>query len=78
MKPIAGVCVGCKKGCSGFTFLDDDKGFYIDLILEVKNSEIVNFMECMCLKNEFEVTAKKEQIVIKPFKLDEDLDRVPF
>ncbi len=75
---ISGICNLCKKGCSGFTFLDDDKGFYIDLILEIKNSEIVNFMECMSLKNEFEVTAKKKQIVMKSFKLDEDLDRVPF
>ena len=78
LKAIPGVCDGCEKGCSGFTFLDDKEGFFMDLIIEVKDSEIVNFMECFNLINNVDVPNKKEQITIKPFKLDSDKDDVPF
>ena len=44
LKSINGVCNGCKKGCSGFTFLDENYGFYTDLIIEVEDSEIINFI----------------------------------
>lgn len=76
LKIIPGVCYGCKNGCSGFTFLDENKGLYMDLVVEVKNSEIINFIECFDLKNEVEVSNKREQIVIKPFKID--FDNLPF
>jgi hypothetical protein len=76
LKIIPGVCYGCKNGCSGFTFLDENKGFYMDFVVEVKNSEITNFIECFDLKNEVEVSNKREQIVIKPFKID--FDNLPF
>ena len=70
LKPIPGVCIGCKNGCSGFTFIDEKDGFYSDIIIETKDAEIVNFMECFNLKNDVEIINKKEQITIKPFKLD--------
>jgi hypothetical protein len=76
LKIIPGVCYGCKNGCSGFTFLDENKGFYMDFVVEVKNSEITNFIECFDLKNEVEVSNKREQIVIKPFTID--FDNLPF
>ena len=76
LKIIPGVCYGCKNGCSGFTFVDENKGFYMDFVVEVKNSEIINFIECFDLKNEVEVSNKREQIVIKPFKID--FDNLPF
>ena len=78
LKIIPGVCYGCKNGCSGFTFLDENKGFYMDFVVEVKNSEIINFMECFDLKNDVEVSNKREQIVIKPYKMDIDMDNLPF
>lgn len=28
LKAIPGVCDGCEKGCSGFTFLDEKDGFF--------------------------------------------------
>lgn len=74
---IPGKCNGCKNGCSGFTFLDEKEGFYSDFIIETKNAEIVNFMECFNLIND-EITNKKEQITIKPFKLDSDRGNIPF
>jgi hypothetical protein len=51
LKAFSGVCNGCKNGCSGFTFLDENKGFFTDFIIEVKDSEIINFMECFNLIN---------------------------
>ena len=75
---IPGKCNGCKNGCSGFTFLDEKEGFYSDFIIETKNSEIVNFMECFNLINETDIINKKEQIIIKPFKLDSDRYDIPF
>jgi hypothetical protein len=38
----------------------------------------VVFLECFNLINEVDVPNKKEQITIKPFKLDSDKDDVPF
>jgi hypothetical protein len=78
LKAYSGVCNGCKKGCSGFTFLDEKEGFYSDFIIETKNDEIVNFMECFNLINETDIINKKEQITIKPFKLDSDRYDIPF
>jgi hypothetical protein len=78
LKAIPGVCEGCKNGCSGFTFLDEKEGFFMDLIIEVKDSEIVNFMECFNLENEVDGLNKKEQLTVKPFKLDSDNFDVPF
>lgn len=78
LKPIPGICLGCKNGCSGFTFLDEKKGFYLDLIIEMRDTEIVNFMECFNLKNEIKVPNKIEQIVIEPFELDSNSDCIPF
>ncbi len=78
LKAIPGVCVGCEKGCSGFTFLDEKDGFFMDFMIKVIDSEIVNFMECYNLKNEVEIPNKLEQIFVKPFSLDTDNDEVPF
>ena len=78
LKAIPGVCDGCEKGCSGFTFLDEKDGFFMDFMVKIKDSEIVNLMECFNLVNEVDVPNKKEQITIKPFKLDSDKADVPF
>jgi len=78
LKAISGICHGCEKGCSGFTFLDENNGFYMDFIIEVENSEIVNFMECFNLINETDVPNKIEHVVIKPFDFDSSQDEVPF
>lgn len=75
---VPGKCNGCKNGCCGFTFLDEKEGFYSDFIIETKNGEIVNFMECFNLINDTDIINKKEQITIKPFKLDSDRDNIPF
>jgi len=78
LKAIPGVCDGCEKGCSGFTFLDEKDGFYMDFMVKVNDSEIVNFMECYNLVNEVEIPNKLEHISVKPFSLDTDNDELPF
>ena len=78
LKAIPGVCDGCEKGCFGFTFLDEKDGFFMDFMVKVKDSEIVNLMECFNLVNEVEIPNKLEQIIVKPFTLDTDNDKIPF
>lgn len=63
-----GTCNGCIKGCEGFTFIHEKSGLYVDVIIEVKNKKIVNFMECHDLNNDCELN-KKERIVIKEYKV---------
>ena len=75
---IPGVCDGCEKGCSGFTFLDEKDGFYMDFMVKVKDSEIVDLMECYNLVNEVEIPNKLEHISVKPFTLETDNDEFPF
>ena len=69
LKAIPGTCNGCIKGCNGYTFIDTRTGVYIDIIIEIKNSKITNFMECYDLKNDNKLY-KKERIVIKQFKVN--------
>jgi uncharacterized protein YfbU (UPF0304 family) len=64
-----GICNGCIKNCNGFSFIDNDTGLYVDIIVEVKNKEITNFMECYDLMNESSIT-KKQRIVIKEYKVN--------
>jgi hypothetical protein len=78
LRAIPGVCDGCEKGCSGFTFLDEKGGFFMDFMIMVNDSEIINFMECYNLKNEVEIPNKLEQIFVKTFSLDTDNDEIPF
>jgi hypothetical protein len=78
LKPIPGSCLGCKKGCSGFTFLDEDSGFYVDLVIESNAAEITDFTECVNLKNEMKVAGKKEQIFINELGEINDIYQCPF
>jgi hypothetical protein len=66
---VPGICIGCIKGCNGFSFIDNETGIYVDIIVEVKNKEISNFMECYDLKNDGKLN-KKERIVIKQYKVN--------
>lgn len=66
LEVFPGVCNGCiNKGCSGFSFVDNKTGLYIDIMIDVKDKEINNFMECYDFKNEKQKLNKKERIVIK-------------
>ena len=64
---FSGICNNCIKGCDGFTFIHRKTGLYIDMVVEVKNKTITNFVECYDLKNKENTIVKKERIVIKPF-----------
>ena len=79
LKPLSGICNGCKNGCSGFIFLDEASGFYVNMVIEVKNSKIVDLIECFNFTPETPNAFLKEQIVIKPFlKTDDISDGMPF
>lgn len=78
LKPVAGICSGCKKGCSGYTFLDEVNGFYIDIVFEVTKNGTIDFTECVNLKNEMKVAGKKEQIFINELGEINDSYQCPF
>ena len=78
LKPISGICSGCKKGCSGYTFLDEVSGFYVDFVIEVNEEGTIDFTECVNLINEIALPNKKEQIYINEKGLYNEIDVVPF
>ena len=78
LKPVAGICSGCKKGCSGYTFLDEVSGFYVDLVFEANKVGDIDFTECVNLKNEMKVPGKKEQIFINELGEINDSYQCPF
>ena len=59
LNPIPGICSGCKKGCFGYTFLDEVNGFYIDIVFEVTKNGTIDFTECVNLINEIALPNKK-------------------
>ena len=73
-----GICSGCKKGCSGYTFLDEVDGFYVDMVFEANKEGNFDFTECVNLKNEIVLPNKKEQIFINEKGLFNEDDGVPF
>lgn len=78
LNPIPGICSGCKKGCSGYTFLDEDSGFYVDLVIESNAAEIVDFTDCVNLKNDVLGLNKREQIFMNDKDLHGTTQEFPF
>ncbi|MBP6755548.1 MAG: hypothetical protein KA210_05315 [Bacteroidia bacterium] len=78
LNPIAGICSGCKKGCSGYTFLDEVNGFYVDFVIEVNENGTIDFTECVNLKNEIALPNKKEQIFFNEEGLNTTNHECPF
>lgn len=78
LNPIPGICSGCIKGCSGYTFLDEKGGFHIDLVFEVNKKGHIDFTECVNLKTEMKITSKKEQIFMNESGDINDSFQCPF
>lgn len=78
LNPIPGICSGCKKGCSGYTFLDEVDGFYVDMVFEANKEGNFDFTECVNLKNEIVLPNKKEQIFINEKGFDIANNDCPF
>ena len=72
LKPLPGICNGCKNGCSGFVFVDEASGFYLNMVIEVRDSEIVNLIGCLLFTPEIPIGYLKKQFVIKPFDKYDD------
>ena len=78
LNPIPGICSGCKKGCSGYTFLDEVNGFYVDFVIEVNGNGTIDFTECVNLNNGIILPNKKEQIFINEKGLNTTNHEYPF
>ena len=55
LKAIPGVCDGCEKGCSGFTFLDEKDGFFMDFISNNEISFFNKYNSSYCFKNHISI-----------------------
>ena len=62
----SGVCTGCFKGCKGFTFIDDKKGYYIDIIIEPFENKIRCLKECYGLQNKISGLNKTQRVIMDP------------
>ena len=78
LNPIPGICSGCKKGCSGYTFLDEVDGFYVDIVFEANKEGNIDFTECVNLKNEIVLPNKKEQIFMNEKGFEIAINDCPF
>jgi hypothetical protein len=78
LNSIPGICSGCKNGCSGYTFLDEVDGFYIDIVIDVNDDGAIDFTECVNLNNEIILPNKKEQIFINEKGLNTNNHEYPF
>lgn len=78
LNPIPSICSGCKKGCSGYTFLDEVNGFYVDFVIEVNGNGTIDFTECVNLNNGIILPNKKEQIFINEKGLNTTNHEYPF
>lgn len=78
LNPIPGICSGCKKGCSGYTFLDEVDGFYVDMVFEANKEGDIDFTECVNLKNEIVLPNKKEQIFMNEKGFEIAINDCPF
>lgn len=78
LNPIPGICSGCKKGCFGYTFLDEVDGFYVDIVFEANKEGNFDFTECVNLKNEIALPNKEEQIFMSEKGFDNAINVCPF
>jgi hypothetical protein len=60
-----GKCTNCLKGQGAITFTDKKSGLFIDLVLKIKDNEIIDITECYSVKN-YSPFNKKKQLKITP------------
>lgn len=72
-----GGCVGCSKGCRGFTFLGR-KGDYMDILFEKDGDEINDIYDCANFVNDEEVPNKLNNRKINPGLFNSDETNLPF
>jgi len=78
LKAYPGHCIGCMKGCTGFTFIDPKDGFYTDLVITIHKELVTDLTECNNFVNTQEHPHKTEYLYIKPFDNLSPDEEVPF
>ncbi len=64
LTPIPGTCNNCNLCDTGFSFIGNNSGNYIDLIIQSENGKITDLFECTEFLNLEEETHKGQQIFI--------------
>jgi len=65
-----GRCNNCNVCDSGFSFIGNNTGDFIDLIIKTENGKILDLFECVEFLNQDETITKKERIHIDKLNID--------
>ena len=65
-----GRCNNCNVCDSGFSFIGNNTGNFIDLIIQSENGKIVDLFECVEFLNTDEIITKKERIHIDQLNIE--------
>jgi hypothetical protein len=65
-----GRCNNCNVCDSGFSFIGDNTGNFIDLIIKTENGKILDLFECVEFLNVDELIEKKQRIYIDRLNLN--------
>ena len=54
LETYSGACNGCaeNKGCTGFSFVGNKTGNYLNMVVKSKNDRVVDIFECSSFKSE--------------------------
>jgi hypothetical protein len=58
---------GCNAGCEGFSFVGNMSGHYMDLIIEVKEGEVLDIYECLKFNDKACDIAKSSRVCIDKY-----------
>ncbi len=71
---IHGSCNSCNKCDTGLSFVGNNSGNYIDLIIQIKDDKIVDLFECTSFLNTDNNLKKNKRIDIDKFNFDPNWD----
>lgn len=63
----AGKCMGCNKGCNGFSFVGNYSKNYINMIVDVKAGRVKDLYQCFNFANTIGSIVKMEAVEILPW-----------
>jgi hypothetical protein len=75
LEMYTGACNGCaeNKGCTGFSFLGDKTGNYLNMVVKSENDQVVDIFECSSFKSEMPENRGRKVWIDDMFGNNEDL-----
>ena len=54
----------CNYKCKGFSFVGNNSGNYMDLIIEIEDGKVIDMYECTYFKTKIETEIKNKRVEI--------------